>query len=728
MKTRRMLLSSLGLLGLGLGLWASLDLGSEPAVPAPDRAPVGASSPGPRASTSSRSDLRADRVMVSGPRLEAVAADLGSRLVRDAGPSGWAALAVPEGQSREGFLARLHAVDGLRAAPEARIRAARKEKSESDESSADSSETSEALHLDVALAVAAPADGTDLSGWVVAVIDSGVAYSGAPAELSGLTGIDVVSPWDFVDGDADAWDENQHGSHVASLVLSEHGDYPGVAPGASLMPLRVLDEDNCGTELDLIDAIVHATDAGADVINLSLSFEAGYVPSQALLDALEGAHEADIVLVAAAGNEGSARVTWPAASPRVIAVAALTEGSWTWTAADFSNTGPSVSVGAPGEDVVAETIGSRDPSGTGLWMYSGTSQAAAVVSGAVVWLLEDGVAPADVPASLQASSSSVGWWLGIGDGLVDVQDALGSSNSGRVYHASLLAYLADGRARAAVAVVDEDGDPVAGVWVLGSLRGDADSSPSCYTDAEGLCTLKSGSLTLGDDDVYAFSVEQVLSGGVGYPALPMLYGTDGLEAITSAIEHQGSAQDALLGIYWDGSAVEDLGTPEEAYTLLMTGTGIATSPLSIVFRPGAVSSSLVTSDTLDLDASGIATSPLSLLDVRWVTLDDQQLLALDASGIATSPLSLGPLDLVRYSSGTGIADSPLSFDSDVIFLSSRTSPTQRLSGSAIGDALDGGGFGYLGEGSAEGAAGSGLLGEQAADLAPAVHEASEVEE
>ncbi len=680
MKTRRSLLSVVGLVALVLA-WQQ----ASPSPAQGDLAEPSVVPPKPVSETRAQpAVLRSDRVMVRswGP-LEDIAEALGTSVVRARGPSGYGAVAVPEGEDPRRFAGRVARLEGVDAASvEHRIVGAAR-------GAGGQPGQDGAWHLDV---IAAPTDSADLAGWVVAVIDSGVAYDLEGVHAEGLEGLEIVSPWDFVDADQDAFDENQHGTHVASLIAAE-GDYPGVAPGVSLMPLRVLDEDSCGTELDLIDAIVYATDEGADVLNLSLSFDLDYVPSLALLEAIEGAYDADVVMVGASGNGSSERITWPAASPRVIAVAALTEEGGEWAGSTYSNVGAWVLVGAPGDALVAETIGAKDPSETALWSYTGTSQAAALVSGAAVWLLEAGVPPGDVGAALQVNGSAWTWKEGLGAGLLDVDGARSSSAEASELFGSVLAYIAGSEVRAHVALVDESGGPVAGAYVYGSLWGDAEASESCRTAKDGTCTLSSGALEIGDDDVYVWSLGQARVDGLGHPLTPMLYATDGLEAISSAVAYEGDVQDALLGVYWDGSEVDGLGVVEEGYTVLHTGSGIATSPLSVVFRPQAISGPDLQADTLDLDASGIATSPLSLIDVRWVWLDGQQILALDGSGIATSPLSLSPLDLVRYSSGTGIADSPLSFDSDVVFLTSLSSPTHDLGGSALGDALQLGGFG-----------------------------------
>ncbi|MEM6927529.1 MAG: S8 family serine peptidase, partial [Myxococcota bacterium] len=146
-----------------------------------------------------------------------------------------------------------------------------------------------------------------------------------PPERAPLAGVEFVAPADFVNGDDHANDDHGHGTHIASLVASR-GELDGVASGVAVMPVKVLDENNAGTELALVKGIRHAVDNGAHVINMSLSFPLGYVPSPALVEAIEYAHLAGVVMVAASGNVGADVATWPAASRLVIGVGALAPG------------------------------------------------------------------------------------------------------------------------------------------------------------------------------------------------------------------------------------------------------------------------------------------------------------------------------------------------------------------------------------------------------------------
>ncbi|HCH63937.1 MAG TPA: hypothetical protein DFR83_14120, partial [Deltaproteobacteria bacterium] len=277
-----------------------------------------------------------------------------------------------------------------------------------------------------------------LSDVIVAVLDTGVAYrtwcGDAPCAadatpthqpVPGLDGVAIVAPMDFVDGDAVPLDEHQHGTHIASTILSQ-GAHRGVAAGAALMPVRVLDASGVGSEFDLILGIHHAIDHGANIISIGGTFAADFRPSSLLCDALDAASEASLVVLAPTGNDGLEQVSWPAAAPSVIAVAASApepdfhrlQDPWQTTGiarlAPYANASAAVDVVAPGGDlrfdrtgdglpdgVLAETIAPADPSEIGHWLLAGTSHATAITAGAAARALALGARPKSVAWALQ---------------------------------------------------------------------------------------------------------------------------------------------------------------------------------------------------------------------------------------------------------------------------------------------------------------------------------------
>lgn len=189
-------------------------------------------------------------------------------------------------------------------------------------------------------------------GVTVAVLDTGVAYSfRKPHRRSpDLNRGKFVAGYDFVDGDPYPNDVNGHGTHVASTIAEATDNglaLTGLAYGATIMPVRVLNNDGEGSTTDIADGIRFAARKGARIINLSLEFSADVTASAVpqLIDAIEYAHRRGVFIVGAAGNEGLGSVDYPARAKYVVAVGATTEHG---CISDFSNQGRGLDLVAPG--------------------------------------------------------------------------------------------------------------------------------------------------------------------------------------------------------------------------------------------------------------------------------------------------------------------------------------------------------------------------------------------
>ncbi len=276
----------------------------------------------------------------------------------------------------------------------------------------------QALDVHVAWDVA---DGADT---IVAVVDSGVSVGS-----DGLT--DLLPGYDFVDDDADPSDLNGHGTHVAGTVAQATDNATGVvgvARDASILPVRVLDADGSGTSSDVAAGIIYAVDNGAQVINLSLGSGS---PSMVIEEACAYAEEADVLVVAATGNEGYADfVGYPAAFSTTVAVGA-TDVNHDITY--YSNQGEQVDIVAPGGDLSVDANGDGYPDGVlqetivggnwGYYLFSGTSMATPHVAGTAALMVSNGVT--DV-ADLR-------------DGLLSTADDLGAPGEDDAYGHGLLA-------------------------------------------------------------------------------------------------------------------------------------------------------------------------------------------------------------------------------------------------------------------------------------------------
>ncbi|MDQ4130657.1 MAG: S8 family serine peptidase [Actinomycetota bacterium] len=192
-------------------------------------------------------------------------------------------------------------------------------------------------------------------GAVVALLDTGVAYQtrGRYRRAPDLRPGGFARGYDFVDNDRYPNDENGHGTHVAGTVAqwTDNGQgLTGLAYGAKVMPIRVLNSEGAGDSAGIARGILFAARNRADVINLSLEFDR-YVRSERqipeIVRAIRFARRRGAVVVGAAGNGGYATVAYPARTTGVISVAATTERP---CQAEYSNWGPEVVAPGGGGD------------------------------------------------------------------------------------------------------------------------------------------------------------------------------------------------------------------------------------------------------------------------------------------------------------------------------------------------------------------------------------------
>lgn len=214
----------------------------------------------------------------------------------------------------------------------------------------------------------------DRSGWgsgvTVAVVDSGV---GSHPTFRA----DQVTHLDFVE---DGMPFEGHGTAMASLIAGNLPGAQGVAPGAHILDVRVAGGRGDSNSFVLAEGIYAAVERGADVINISMG---SYGDATVVRTAIETARNSGAIVVAAAGNENMSLLAWPAAYPGVISVAGVDAQR---QAAYFSNSGnPTIS--APAVGIPSAYFRDNRPFiATG----SGTSQAAALVSGVVATIAGHG--------------------------------------------------------------------------------------------------------------------------------------------------------------------------------------------------------------------------------------------------------------------------------------------------------------------------------------------------
>jgi serine protease len=284
-------------------------------------------------------------------------------------------------------------------------------------------------------------------GVIVAVIDTGVAYRDRGKKFKrvpDLASTAFVPGYDFVNDHAYPLDDHGHGTHVAGTIAqSTHNGIgvAGVAYKARIMPLKVLSSRGFGSVADIADAVRFAADNGAKVINMSLGASRS---STVLARAVTYAYKKGVVVVCAAGNNGRGQVSFPAAYPEAIAVAAT---QYDRTTTFYSNWGKEIDVAAPGgntrvdqngdgmpDGVLQNTIVPGKPTQNDYLLFMGTSMASPHVAGVAALIVQKGVTkPAAVERVLKQTAAhpdGKSWDPHYGAGIVDASAAVQKTSVG----------------------------------------------------------------------------------------------------------------------------------------------------------------------------------------------------------------------------------------------------------------------------------------------------------
>lgn len=208
-------------------------------------------------------------------------------------------------------------------------------------------------------------------GVIVAVLDTGV-----DREHECFKDTHILEGYDATADTAGVYgDEDGHGTAVTGIIAASNGIL-GVAPEASVYPVKVSDGGGTVYSSHLVAGIYNAADNGADIINISLG---GYSYSVSEQQAVNYAISKGCIIIAAAGNDGAnaalaGKYFYPASYDGVISVASVDpDGSPSL----FSQYNDKIDIAAPGRDIAVGVAGSKDQYGT----ESGTSFSAALVSG-----------------------------------------------------------------------------------------------------------------------------------------------------------------------------------------------------------------------------------------------------------------------------------------------------------------------------------------------------------
>ena len=246
----------------------------------------------------------------------------------------------------------------------------------------------------------------------VAILDTGIDLDHPDLRVAG----NVTFVPETTSGD----DDHGHGTMVAGIVaaLDNEIGVVGVAPEAELYSVKVLNQNGSGVCSVILSGIEWAIDNDMQVINMSFGSLGGLPVS--LIEALQKAHQAGIVLVAGAGNSGDLDIIYgPARYEAVIAVGATNQQD---ARASFSCTGSTLELMAPGVGIPSTARGGGYSSG------SGTSLSTPHVTGMAALLIASGVlSNVEVRQLLRDTTQDLGasgWDSWYGYGLVSAAEAM----------------------------------------------------------------------------------------------------------------------------------------------------------------------------------------------------------------------------------------------------------------------------------------------------------------
>jgi hypothetical protein len=242
--------------------------------------------------------------------------------------------------------------------------------------------------------------------------------------------IDDVIGWDFTDAprfpddgdyleqDNDPMDEynDGHGTPVSGIIAARVNNELGIAgllPGVKIMNIRAGTAGGYLEEDDVARAVMYAIDNGAKIINMSFG---DVVASNFFRDVIQYAYSQGIVIVAAAGNDGSNELHYPSAFPETVSAGATDEND---LLAGFSNWGSMIDLVAPGVNILSTAIGNS------YLLFNGTSFSTPMVSAGAALLLANhsDLNPEQVRNILKTTSIDLGkngWDEYYGSGRLDM--------------------------------------------------------------------------------------------------------------------------------------------------------------------------------------------------------------------------------------------------------------------------------------------------------------------
>lgn len=235
----------------------------------------------------------------------------------------------------------------------------------------------------------------------------------------------IIAFKDFVGGSEKIYDDNGHGTHICGIA-SGNGKYKGIAPKSNIVMLKTLDKEGSGCGGNVLAGIQWIYDNhqkyNIRIVNMSIGTEES-IKKDPLVDAVEKLWDNNIVVVAAAGNNGPqpGTISSPGTSKKIITVGSYDDGDNKTLKRSYSGRGPTreciikPDILAPGSNIISCKCSNGQYKS-----LSGTSMSAPMVSGAIALLLEKypSLKPDDVKYMLKLSAQNLnkspnrqGWGL-----------------------------------------------------------------------------------------------------------------------------------------------------------------------------------------------------------------------------------------------------------------------------------------------------------------------------
>ena len=472
-------------------------------------------------------------------------------------------------------------------------------------------------------------------GVVVAVLGTGVEASHDDLDGGVLPGIDLV------DDDADPADPTGTGTFLAGVVAGTADNRvggAGVAPGAMILPVRVVDRSGTSTDSDVAAGIAWAVGHGADVITLPMN---GPQPSPVLLSAVQQAVGAGTLVVASAGDGGLDVPMYPAAyAPQVAGLLSVTATDETGRLALFGPRGDTISLAAPGKGIYGPWL---DDTYTAV---DAPMAAAAVVSGVAALVLERGdLDPATLERRLETTANDAG-------------------------HRGVDPFYGFGVVDAAAAVTAGDDDPAAVAVPLGPIPSDGATDDTRATartlPAEGV------QATLSPDaDVDWFRFDAPARGWYRVTAAVghRYWNSEPLDPVVEVRDAAGDvlARAAQAGWWGDETVVVAAAAPGPLFVRVSDARDVATR------NPYRLTVSATTVSRFEMMPPISQSSAVNAIEVGDVTGDGVPDVVSDSwvwpgtgFGDVATPVSLRPAGMSGFGPGFDLADLDGDGDTDVV--------------------------------------------------------------